>query len=164
MFSLRNLLNTPIGRVLSFMFVSWLELRNMGDILKLTSFVRPYWKRSLATLVLLAGLVFMDLSIPRLIQRIIDQRIKQQNQFIVIHTVLLMLGISALSTIFALGNNMLSVQVGEGVACDLREALFLRIRAFSYCDLDQQKTGQLMVRLASETIALQVLADEFRNH
>ncbi|MGA1864402.1 MAG: ABC transporter ATP-binding protein [bacterium] len=99
----------------------------------------------------------MDLSIPRLIQRIIDQGIKQQNQSVVIHTALLMLGISALSTIFALGNNMLSVQVGESVARDLREALFLKIHTFSYGDLDKQKTGQLMVRLTSDTIALQRL-------
>ena len=65
----------------------------MDDIFKLTSFVKPYWKRSLAALLLLAGLVLMDLSIPRLIQGIIDQGIKQQNQSVVIHTALLMLGI-----------------------------------------------------------------------
>jgi len=44
----------------------------MNHILKLTSFVKPYWKRAASALVLLTALVFMDLSIPRLIQRIID--------------------------------------------------------------------------------------------
>lgn len=75
----------------------------MGDIFKLTSFIRPYWKRSVAALALLAGLVFMDLAIPTLIQRIIDQGIKQQNQPVVIHAALIMLGISAMSTFTALG-------------------------------------------------------------
>jgi len=37
-----------------------------------------------------------------------------------------MIGISILSTLIAIGNNIFSVQVGEGVARDLREALFSR--------------------------------------
>ena len=61
-----------------------------------------------------------------------------------------MLGISVLSTVIAVGNNILSVQVGESVARDLREALFLKIQTFSYGNLDRLKTGQLMVRLTSD--------------
>jgi ATP-binding cassette subfamily B protein len=108
-------------------------------------------------LILLTSLVFMDLSIPRLIQRIIDQGIAKHNQPLVIQTSLLMLGISMLSTLIAVGNNNLSVQVGESVARDLRDALFLKIQTFSYGNLDRQKTGQLMVRLTSDTSALQRL-------
>jgi ATP-binding cassette subfamily B protein len=108
-------------------------------------------------LVLLTTLVFMDLSIPRLIQRIIDQGIARHNQPVVIQTSLLMLGISVLSALIAIGNNNLSVQVGESVARDLREALFLKIQTFSYGNLDRQKTGQLMVRLTSDASALQRL-------
>ena len=100
----------------------------MNHVFKLSSFVRPYWKRSVMALVLLTTLVFMDLSIPRLIQRIIDQGIAQHNQQVVIQTGLLMLGISALSTIIAVGNNNLSVRVGESVARDLREAIFHKIQ------------------------------------
>ncbi|MGA1874148.1 MAG: ABC transporter ATP-binding protein [bacterium] len=127
----------------------------MKHTLELTSFVRPYWKRSLAALAMLTAVVFMDLSIPRLVQRIIDQGIRQQNQSVVIHTALVMLGISALSTLFAVGNNFLSVQVGESVARDLRQALFHKIQTFSFGNLDRQETGQLMVRLTSDTTALQ---------
>lgn len=130
---------------------------HMNHILKLTSFVKPYWKRALAALILLTALVFMDLSIPRLIQRIIDQGIKQHDQPLVIHTALLMLGISALSTLFAIGNNVLSVQVGESVARDLRDALFLKIQTFSFGNFDRLKTGQLLVRLTSDASALQRL-------
>jgi ATP-binding cassette subfamily B multidrug efflux pump len=129
----------------------------MNHVSKLTHFVKPYWRRALMALVLLTSLVFMDLSIPRLIQRIIDQGIAKHNQPVVIQTSLLMLGISMLSTLIAVGNNNLSVQVGESVARDLREALFLKIQTFSYGNLDQQKTGQLMVRLTSDASALQRL-------
>ena len=81
----------------------------------------------------------------------------KHNQPVVIQTSLLMLGISVLSTLIAIGNNNLSVQVGESVARDLRDALFLKIQTFSYGNLDRQKTGQLMVRLTSDASALQRL-------
>ena len=130
----------------------------MKQIIKLLPFLRPYWKRSVAALVLLTSLVFLDLSIPRLIQRIIDQGITAHNQQVVTQTALLMIGISLVSALIAIGNNILSVQVGESIARDLRDALFTRIQTFSYGNLDEQKTGQLMVRLTSDTTAVQRVA------
>ena len=130
----------------------------MKHIFKLLPFIRPYWKRAVAALILLTTLVFLDLSIPRLIQRIIDEGITANNQQVVIQTALLMIGISLLSVIIAVSNNILSVQVGESIARDLRDALFTRIQTFSYGNLDEQKTGQLMVRLTSDTTAVQRVA------
>src|SRR4030042_1013119 len=129
--------------------------RTMYQIYKLAAFVRPYWKRSALALVLLTTLVFMDLAIPRLVQRIIDQGIGQHDQQVVIRTALLMLGISLLSTLVAIGNNILSVQVGESVARDLRDALFTRIQTFSFANLQEQKTGQLMAGVTSDAGATQ---------
>ena len=129
----------------------------MIHIRKILPFVKPYWKRALVALILLTSLVFLDLAIPRLIQRIIDQGITPNDQTVVVQTALLMIGISVLSTIIAIGNNISSVQVGESVARDLREAIFLKIQTFSFGNLDQQKTGQLMVRLTSDASAVQRL-------
>ncbi len=129
----------------------------MNEVLKLVPFVKPYWKRALGALILLISLVFMDLSIPRLIRRIIDQGIAQQDQQVVVQTAMLMLGISATSALVAVGNNILSVQVGESVARDLRDALFLKIQSFSFGNLDVLRTGQLMVRLTSDATMLQRL-------
>ena len=97
----------------------------------------------------------MDLAIPRLIQRIIDQGINGRNMQVVISTTIIMLVISVLQTLFALANNLFSIQVGESVARDLREALFLKIQSFSFGNLDHLNTGQLMVRLSSDTTAFQ---------
>lgn len=93
----------------------------MRDVLKILIYVKPYWRRSVLALILLTSLVFMDLSIPRLVERIIDQGINQHNQAIVIQTSLIMLGISLLSTLIAVGNNITSVQVAESVGRDLRD-------------------------------------------
>ena len=133
----------------------------MKHIRKLLSFVKPYWRRSLVSLVLLVAVIFMDLAIPRLIQRIIDQGITANDVQVVISTTLWMLGISIVQTFFAIGNNNLSVQVGESVARDLREALFLKIQSFSFGNLDKMNTGQLMVRLSSDTTIFQRLVQVF---
>ena len=109
-------------------------------------------------LVLLTSLVFLDLSIPRLVQRIIDQGITAHNQNVVMQTALLTIGISIIITLIAVGNNILSVQVGESMARDLRDGLFTHIQTFSYGNLDEQKTGQLMMRLTSDTSAVQRVA------
>ncbi len=129
----------------------------MNHVLTLAHFVRPYWKRAAIALIFLTSLVFLDLAIPRLIQRIIDQGITPHDQAVVLQTAAVMVGISVLSTLIAIGNNITSIQVGEGAARDLRDALFLKIQTFSYGNLDEQKTGQLMVRLTSDINALKQL-------
>lgn len=129
----------------------------MNQLSKLLPFIRPYHRKSALALLLLIIVVILDLAIPRLVQRIIDQGILAGDVQEVWRTFLLMLAISVVNTLFAVGNNNLSVQVGEGVARDLRQALFLKIQSFSFGNLDQLKTGELMVRLSSDSSVLQRL-------
>ncbi|MFN2194658.1 MAG: hypothetical protein ACK2UW_00870, partial [Anaerolineales bacterium] len=92
----------------------------MKALIKLKSFLASYRKESVIALILLTSVVFMDLAIPRLIQRIIDQGIALSNPTIILQTTLIMLGITVLSAVFAIGNNLYSVRVGEGVGRDGR--------------------------------------------
>jgi len=127
----------------------------MQDIYALMRFAKPYWKSAVAAFVLLTALVFLDLAIPRLIEYIIDVGIANHDQDVVVQTGLIMVGISLASVLVAVGNNLTSIQVGEGVARDLREALFTKIQSLSFADLDRMRTGQLLVRLTSDTAAVQ---------
>ena len=127
----------------------------MKELFKFAPFIRPYRKEALFALALLTALVILDLSIPRLIQRIIDEGIAKGDQSLVIRTGLIMIGISVISTLIAVGNNLYSIRVAESVARDLRNALFVKVQTLSYGDLDRMTTGQLMVRLSSDTSAIQ---------
>jgi len=127
----------------------------MKKIFKFLSFIKPYWKQVVFAMIFLICVVFMDLTIPRLVQRIIDEGIYKNDLTLVANTTLIMLGISVLSTLFSIGNNMLSVQVGEAFARDLREAIFVKIQELSYTNLDQLKTSDLVVRLTSDISVLQ---------
>ena len=127
----------------------------MSDIRKIFRFIKPYRKLAIISLVLLVFLVFMDLSIPRLIEKIIDEGIKQKNLTVVLQTSALMLGISLVSAVLAVLNSNYSIRVGESVARDIREAIFVKVQNFSCGNLDQFSTGKLMVRLTSDTSAVQ---------
>jgi len=127
----------------------------MKNLLRLSKFLKPYWKEAVLSVIFLICVVFMDLAIPRLVQRIIDLGINQNNLQVVARTTIVMLSISALNTLFAIGNNMLSVTAAEGFARDLREALFKKIQEFSYGNLDQLKTGNIIVRLTSDINIIQ---------
>jgi ATP-binding cassette subfamily B protein len=119
--------------------------------------VKPYWRPAVWALVLLIAMVVLDLSIPRLIQRLIDQGINAQNMTVVLHTSLLMILFSVLNAAAAVGNNIFSIRVGESVARDLRQSMFEKIETYSYSNLDQFPTGKLMVRLTSDASVVQRL-------
>jgi ATP-binding cassette, subfamily B, multidrug efflux pump len=123
-------------------------------IRKILRFVKPYWVFVLLSFITLTIAALADLSIPRLTQQIIDKGIAPHDQGVVIRTTLLMVGISLLSLLVLLANNFLSIRTGEGVARDLRDALFTKIQSLSYGNLDRFPTGLLMVRLSSDSAAV----------
>ena len=127
----------------------------MKHVKKLLPFLKPYWKLATISLILLTAVLVIDLAIPRLIQRIVDQGVNAGDMQVVLQTSGLMIGLSLLQFLLALGNNLFSIQAGEGVARDLREALFVKIQAFSYGNIDRFTTGRLMVRMSSDTAAVQ---------
>jgi ATP-binding cassette subfamily B multidrug efflux pump len=122
----------------------------MKNILRLLPFAKTYWKSSLVCLALLTVAVGLDLSIPRLIQQLVDQGISAKNMQVVTSTSLLMLGLTLVNLVFSTGNSVLSVIVGEGIGRDMRQALFAKIQTLSFKNLDELQTGKLIVRMTSD--------------
>ncbi len=129
----------------------------MYEVKRILHFVKPYRKLAWMALAMLLVMVASDLSIPRLVERIIDQGIRQNNLRVVLQTSAIMLAISVINTYVAVLNNNYSVRTGESTARDIREALFIKIQELSYGDLDRFSTGKLMVRLTSDASAVQRL-------
>lgn len=127
----------------------------MKHLYKLRKYIKPYWKQSLLAIVVLTAVVVMDLIIPRLIQRIIDLGIAQNDMQVVLNTTFWMLGISVANMLLATLNNYLSILVDESVTRDLREALFVKVQSLSFGNLDRLRTGDLIVRLTSDLQAVQ---------
>jgi ATP-binding cassette subfamily B multidrug efflux pump len=127
----------------------------METIRKILTFVKPYWKLATLALILLFLRVCMDLSIPRLVEQIIDQGIRKNDLNVVLVTSAIMLGVTVLDALAAIGSSIYSVRVGQSVSRDVRKAIFLKIQNFSYGNLDHFSTGKLMVRMTSDADAVQ---------
>ena len=129
----------------------------MRSIGKLLRFIRPYRWQAVIALTLLLGMVASDLLIPRLTQRIIDQGIARGDMGMVLTTALLMLGAAILAALFALGNNYFSVRVGQSFAHDIRSALVRKVQSFSFGNLDELRTGNLITRSTSDVHMVQMI-------
>jgi len=129
----------------------------MRSIAKLLRFITPYRLYAMAALTLLLGMVASDLLIPRLTQRIIDQGIGSGDLGIVLSTSLMMLGAALLAALFALGNNYFSVRVAQHVAHDVRSELVRKVQSFSFGNLDELRTGNLITRSTSDVHMVQTI-------
>ena len=122
----------------------------MSDLRRVLGFLSPYKKEIAIATVLLASVVFADLNIPRFIQVIIDKGVAEQNMDVVLQTSLLMIGASILSAALSIANTFYSVRASRSFEADLREAVFKKIQTFSFGNLDDLNTGQLLTRLTSD--------------
>ena len=127
----------------------------MKSLIRMFRFIKPYRWQAIVASLLLAGVVAADLAIPRLTQQLVDQGITQGNMQVIRTTALLMVGASVLSALFMVGNTVLAVRVGQGVGTDLRSAVVRKVQTFSFGNLDQIQTGQLLVRATSDVNQVQ---------
>ena len=95
-------------------------------------------------------MVATNLAIPRLVQIIIDEGVVKQDLDVILKTSFMMIGASLLSALFMIGNTILSIRASRGFEADLRDAIFTKIESFSFGNLDNFTTGQLLTRLTSD--------------
>jgi ATP-binding cassette subfamily B multidrug efflux pump len=124
-------------------------------MIKLLRYLRPYWKAVTLALVMLVGMVFTDLTVPRLLQRLVDQGIARHDLAAIVNTALLMVGVSIVGAVLTVGNTVMSVHASQSFGADVRAALYRRIQSLSFGNLDHLHTGKLMVRLVSDVAVVQ---------
>ena len=83
-------------------------------------------------------------------QTIIDEGVAKKNMEVITRTSLLMIGVSVLAALFMIANTVFAIRASRGFEADLREATYTKIQSFSYENLDDFTTGQLMTRLTSD--------------
>ena len=94
--------------------------------------------------------VMMELSIPRLLQFIIDDGILPQSMTIILQGTGLMFLAALVGAVSTLGQGWCRAIVSQGLAFDIRYELFNHIQSLSFANFDQMKTGQLMTRISSD--------------
>jgi len=122
---------------------------------KLAAFLKPYWRWAVLAPLLMALEVAMDLMQPRLIQRIVDQGIAQSDMSVVLRTGLLMVILALVGVIGGAGCTAFAILAAQGFGADLRGALFGRVQALSFGNLDRLETGSLITRLTNDVTQVQ---------
>ena len=129
----------------------------MNILRRFYSFLKPYNRLSIVAMFMLISTVFFDLMIPRLIQEIVDRGIAMNDSGVVLRMTLLMLFFTVMSALLSIGNTFLGVRVAQGLGADMRETLYRRVQGFTFRNMDQFKTGQLITRMTSDVNQVQFL-------
>ncbi len=129
----------------------------MSDLRRVLTYAKPYSRDIIAAVVLLGLVVVADLSIPRLVQVLIDDGVANQDMNKVFTTSALMIGASLVSALFMVGNTIASVRAGKNYEADLRDAVFKKVQSFSFGNLDDFNVGQLLTRMTSDINQLQMM-------
>ncbi len=129
----------------------------MNDLRRILRYGAPYKREAALAVVLLGLVVVTDLSIPRLVQVIIDEGVANKDMGVILRTSLLMIGVSILSALLMVANTVYAVKASRGFEADLREDVFKNIQTFSFGNLDDFTTGQLLTRLTSDINQIQMI-------
>ncbi len=94
--------------------------------------------------------VAMELSVPRLLQFIIDEGIRPREMDMILLGAFWMFVAAVIGALSTLGQGWCRAVVSQGLAFDIRHALFRHIQSLSFANLDQMQTGRLMTRVSSD--------------
>ncbi|MFL7837897.1 MAG: ABC transporter ATP-binding protein [Candidatus Promineifilaceae bacterium] len=120
------------------------SLRRMG------AFVRPYWLISTLLVLSVILAVAMELVVPRALRYVIDFGITPGDMGGIVRGVLVMVGAALVGALTTLGQGVFRARLSQGLAYDMRSALFAHIQTFSFANLDNLQTGELITRISSD--------------
>ena len=122
---------------------------------KLWAFLKPYWRWVVLAPLLMLLEVAMDLTQPRLVERIVDVGIARSDMSVVLSTGGLMVLVAVLGMIGGMGCTVFAILAGQAFGADLRGTLFRRVQALSFGNLDKLETGKLITRLTNDVTQAQ---------
>ena len=122
----------------------------MKGLKRVLPFIRPYIWIAFFMFITSVLPVIMELIVPRALRTVIDQGITPGDMAVIWRGSAVMLVTAVIGAIATLGQGYCRAELSQGLAYDLRNKLFAHIQTFSFANLDQMHTGQLMTRLSSD--------------
>ena len=121
-----------------------------GALRRALAYLRSYKRESGAAIVSLLLVSAANLVTPLLIGRAIDDGVGPRRLDIIFVVVGGLVGLALARGLFTFLQGYLAERASQGVAYDLRDALFERIERLSFSYYDRVQTGQLVTRLTSD--------------
>lgn len=117
--------------------------------------VGEHKKDSILTPVFTAAEVFMEILIPFVTAKIIDEGINGQDMSKVYMYGGLMLVLAFLSLFFGVMAGKFAASASTGFACNLREGMYKNVQEFSFTNIDKFSTASLITRMTTDVTNVQ---------
>ncbi|MCJ7658070.1 MAG: ABC transporter ATP-binding protein/permease [Anaerolineales bacterium] len=122
----------------------------MKNVSRALVYLRHYWPTALGTILSLLLVTTANLITPQLLKVLIDDGIEQSNLKIVYGVAAALVGVAVVRGAFNFLQGYLSEITSQGVAYDLRNAIFEKLQNLSFSYHDRVQTGKLMTRMTSD--------------
>ena len=123
--------------------------------MKLSGCLRGYGKETVLSPVFKLSEAILELMIPLIVAKIIDYAIPAKDTGYIVKMICLMAALGAVGFIFAVLGQYFAAKSSAGFGTRMREAIFDKIEALSYSDLDRATAPALINRLNSDSAQAQ---------
>lgn len=130
--------------------------KRIGVLLRSLGYLSHYKGLAAAAYASLALASASSLAIPYITRTIIDKGIQARNEPVIVSLSLLMVAVAAVGGTFSFLQGYLSERVSQGIAFDLRNAIYEKIQRLSFSYHDRASTGQLITRATSDVERLRM--------
>jgi ATP-binding cassette subfamily B multidrug efflux pump len=127
---------------------------NMGQLMRLLSYMKPYKKELLITLILMFVAAFAGLLGPRILQTAIDDYMLQQDYAGLTILSLIFLTVNGISALCMRQRVRTMSQVGQKVLYRIRQDMFNHIQNLSFNFYDSRPAGKILVRIINDVNSL----------
>jgi ATP-binding cassette, subfamily B, multidrug efflux pump len=130
-------------------------MKTRGPVWQVAAYIKPYRRDAIIAPLLMVLEVSMDLTLPFLMERMIDVGIAQQNLQVVMRTGLIMAVCACIGAVGGIGCTIFAVRVAMSYGADVRSSLFRKVHSLSFGNFDRLGTGNLITRLTNDVTQLQ---------
>jgi ATP-binding cassette subfamily B protein len=130
----------------------------MKGIQRSLRYLQKYWLTTLAALFSLLLVNAANLYTPQLLRQLIDDGISALNMTVIWMIAGLMVLVALARGVFNFLQGYLSEKTSQGVAYELRNAIFERLQHLSFSFHDQAQTGKLMTHMTSDVEMVRMFA------
>ncbi len=135
----------------------------MSELRRMVHYLGRYKLDAVIGLAIIAIETSLELFIPVLMARIIDDGISQGNVPLILHQGALMLGCALLSLTLGFFYARFAARTAVGLGSNLRQAQYEKIQTYSFGNLDHFQTSSLVTRMTTDITVIQnAVANGFR--
>jgi len=124
--------------------ISWNLLKRVGF------YIRPYTSKAVLLIALILLTSLLDLIAPLLFRDLLDNALPDKDVARLNWLALSLFSLPALNGFIQVAQGYLSSSVGEGIICDLQQALYVYMQRMSMRFFTHTKTGEMMSRLNND--------------